>query len=67
MIPIAGVTNLGIQFFTWTQRFLRRLGREGFKDGWAFQRPDGSMEKASDYQDNFFLEAGNHPSYNYSN
>ncbi len=36
MIPIAGVTSSGIQFFTWTQRFLRRLGREGFKDGWEF-------------------------------
>jgi hypothetical protein len=23
MIPIAGVTRLGIQFFTWTQRFIR--------------------------------------------
>jgi hypothetical protein len=33
MIPIAGVMNLCIQFFTWTQRFLRRLGREGFEDG----------------------------------
>jgi hypothetical protein len=52
MIPIAGVTNSGIRFFTWTQRFLRRLGQEDFEDGWAFQRPDGSRAKASDYQDN---------------
>ncbi len=36
MIPIAGTTSSGIQFFTWTQQFLRRLGREGFEDGWAF-------------------------------
>jgi hypothetical protein len=54
MIPIAGVTNSGIQFFVWTQRFVRRLAREGFKDGWAFRRGDGSRAKASDYQDNIF-------------
>jgi hypothetical protein len=36
MIPITEFTRLGIQFFTWTQQFLRQLGREGFKDGWAF-------------------------------
>jgi hypothetical protein len=52
MIPIAGVTSSGIQFFTLTQRFLRQLGRDGFEDGWAFQRPDGSRAKASDYQEN---------------
>ena len=48
------VTSLGIQFFTWTQRFLRRLGQEGYEDGWAFRRPDGSRAKASGYQDNIF-------------
>jgi hypothetical protein len=36
MIPIAGVTNSDIHFFTWTQQFPRQLGREGFEDGWAF-------------------------------
>ncbi len=25
MIPIAGVTHLGIQFFTWSQRFVQQL------------------------------------------
>jgi hypothetical protein len=54
MISIAGVTSFRIQFFTWTQRFLRRLGQEGYKHGWAFRRPDGSRAKASDYQDNIF-------------
>jgi hypothetical protein len=54
MIPVAGVMSLGIQFFTWTQQFLRRLGQEGYKDGWAFRRPDRSRAKASDYQDNIF-------------
>jgi hypothetical protein len=54
MIPIAGTTRSGIQFFTWTQRFIRRLAVEGFEDGWAFRRLDGSRAKASDYQDNIF-------------
>ena len=54
MIPIAGVRSSGIQFFTWTQQFLRQLGQEGYEDGLAFQRPDGSRAKASDYQDNIF-------------
>jgi len=54
MIPIAGVTFSGIRFFSWTQRFVRRLENEGLEDGWAFRRPDGSRAKASDYQDNIF-------------
>ncbi len=54
MIPIAGLTILGIRFFTWTQRFVRQLALEGFKDGWAFCRVDGSRVKASDYQENIF-------------
>jgi hypothetical protein len=56
MIPIAGVTRSGIQFFVWTQRFIRRLAREGFEDGWAFRRMDGSRAKASDYQNNIFCK-----------
>jgi len=36
MIPIAGLTHSGIQFFTWTQRFIQRLALEGYEDGWAF-------------------------------
>jgi hypothetical protein len=54
MIPIAGVTYSGIQFFTWTQRSIWQLARDGFEDGWAFKRMDGSRAKASDYQDNIF-------------
>ena len=54
MIPIAGLTRSGIQFFTWTQRFIRRLALEGFKEGWAFRRLDGLQAKALDYQDNLF-------------
>jgi hypothetical protein len=46
MIPVAEVTSSGIQFFTWTQPFIRRPGREGFEDGWAFQRPDGGVVNA---------------------
>jgi hypothetical protein len=52
MILIAGVTFPGIQFFTWTQRFVRGLALEGFKDGWVFQRPYGSRANASEYQEN---------------
>ena len=59
MIPIAGTTNSGIPFFKWTQSFINRLGMAGQTDGWAFQRPDGSRAKASDYRNNIFsrLEA----------
>jgi hypothetical protein len=56
MIPIAEVMRSGIQFFTWTQRFIRPLALEGFEDGWAFQRLDGSRAKALDYQDNTFCK-----------
>ncbi len=54
MIPIVGLTCSGIQFFTWTQRFIRRLALQGFEEGWAFRRLDGLQAKASDYQDNIF-------------
>jgi hypothetical protein len=54
MIIIAGVTHSGIQFFTWTQRFIQRLALEGYEDGWAFRKMDGTRAKASDYQDNIF-------------
>ncbi len=54
MIPIAGVTHSGIQFFVWTRRFVQRLAEDGFEEGWAFPRPDGSRAKASDYQYNIF-------------
>jgi hypothetical protein len=54
MIPIAGTTNSGIQFFRWTQRFVIRLSREGITEGWAFQSRDGTRAKASEYRDNIF-------------
>ncbi len=56
MNPIAGLTRSGIQFFTWTQRFIRRLTLEGFEEGWAFWRLDGLRAKASDYQGNIFCK-----------
>jgi hypothetical protein len=56
MIPIARVTSSGIQFFTWTRRFIRQLKWEGFKDGWVFRREYGSSAKASDYQDSIFCK-----------
>jgi hypothetical protein len=54
MIPIADTTFSGIQFFTWTQRFVRRLALEGFEEGWAFRRTDGTRAKALDNQENIF-------------
>ena len=54
MIPIAGTTDSGITFFKWTQRFIIALHGAGVHEGWAFQRPDGSRAKASDYKENIF-------------
>jgi len=56
MIPIAGVANSGIKFFTWTQQFLLALGREGLQKGWAFQRSNESRSKAKDYKEDIFSE-----------
>ena len=59
MIPIAGTTQSGIRFFSWTQRFIVHLGRKGLVNGWAFQRADGRRAVAGDYRRNIFsrLEA----------
>ena len=54
MIPIAGTTDSGIEFFKWAQRFITHLGYLGFEDGWAFRRSDGSRGKAGDYRNNIF-------------
>ena len=54
MIPIAGETRSGIRFFDWTQRFVGRLAIDGYCDGWAFKRPDGSRAKASDYMEDIY-------------
>ncbi len=56
MIPIAGTTNSGIQFFTWTQRFISSLEKRGIFDGWAFRRPDGRRALARDYRENTFTK-----------
>ena len=56
MIPIAGKTRSGIQFVTWTQRFVKRLELEGMTDGWAFRGPNGNRAKAGDYRNNFFTK-----------
>lgn len=56
MIPIAGTTNSGIQFFTWTQRFVCYLARQGIEEGWAFQRSNGERARASDYKNNIFTK-----------
>ena len=54
MIPIAGTTNSGIQFFKWTQRFLFALAQNGQEEGWAFQRSNDTQAFASDYKVNVF-------------
>ena len=55
MIPIAGTTNSGMQFFKWTQRFfLFALAQDGQEEGWAFQRSDGTRAFAIDYKVNIF-------------
>lgn len=51
VIPIAGTTNSGIQFFLWAQRFVAFHILSGTHEGWAFHRPDGSRAKASDYSE----------------
>jgi len=56
IIPIAGKTRSGIQFFTWTQRFVKRLELEGMTDGWAFRRPYRDRAKAGDYRNNIFTK-----------
>ena len=54
MIPIAGTTNSGIEFFRWTQRFIIHLARRGLENGWAFQRKDGTRALAGDFRKDIF-------------
>jgi hypothetical protein len=54
MIPIAGKTQSGIEFYKCTQRFVGRLAMGGHYDGWAFKRKDGTCAKASDYINNIY-------------
>ena len=54
MIPIAGTTNSGIQFFKWTQRFLFVLAQNRQEEGWVFQRSNGTRAFASDYKVKIF-------------
>ena len=54
MIPIAGRTNSGINFFRWTQRFVGRLSDLGHTDGWAFKRRDGTRARASDFMEDIY-------------
>ena len=56
MIPIAGKTASGIEFFKWTQRFIIHLDRKGITDGWAFRNLDGTRAKAASYRNNIFAK-----------
>jgi hypothetical protein len=59
MIPIAGKTKSGINFFRWTQRFVGRLVSMGRRDGWAFQRADGTRAKAMEYMEDIYQRLEN--------
>ena len=54
MIPIAGTTRSGIQFFEWTKRFVVRLSQEGLDQGWAFRRPEGTRALAKGHREHIF-------------
>ena len=56
VIPIAGTTKSGIEFFKWAQRFCFVLADNGRSQGWAFARPNGSRAKAADYKAVIFSE-----------
>ena len=54
IIPIAGVTKSGIEFFKWTQRFVMLQLQQSRVEGWAFLDESGGRAKASDYRDQIF-------------
>ena len=54
VIPIAARTNSGLEFFKWTQRFVRIVVEHGRTEGWAFARDDGSRASARDYREVIF-------------
>lgn len=56
VIPIAGTTDSGVQFFKWAQRFCFHLVSAGRTFGWAFARSSGARAKASDYKEIIFSE-----------
>jgi len=56
MVPIAGETRSGIRFFEWTRRFVVRMAREGYFEGWAFRREDGRRAVAGDYREDIFTK-----------
>ena len=56
VIPIAGLTKSGVNFFAWAQRFGFTLLKTGRKSGWAFARKNGDRAKASDYRAIIFGE-----------
>lgn len=54
IIPIAGVTKSGIDFFKWTQRFVRLHLDHGRSEGWAFVSSTGERAKAAEYREMIF-------------
>ena len=56
VIPIAGTTDSGLEFFKWTQRFVYCQTKAGRSEGWAFVANDGKRAKASLYQSEIFVK-----------
>ena len=56
VIPIAGTTKSGVEFFKWAQRFCFTLIQNNRTSGWAFARKNGERAKASDYRNVIFSE-----------
>jgi hypothetical protein len=56
VIPKAGTTKSGVEFFKWAQRFCFSLVTSGRTSGWAFARMNGDQPKASDYRNVIFSE-----------
>ena len=54
IIPIAGMTSSGINFFKWAQRFAYACRKAKRVVGWAFVNSKGKRAEASDYRDIIF-------------
>ena len=56
VIPIAGTTKSGVEFFKWAQHFAFVVSRNGRNTGRAFACTNRAQAKASDYCDIIFSE-----------
>ena len=49
MIPIGGTRNSGINFLTWTQRFVNKVSKDRIVEGCDVLHSDGTRARTSDY------------------